>query len=695
LSDAQRVGDEPLPVTLGAGPLVQRAFAVRLSELSPVAREALLVLAVSGDGDTALRAVEDRSGAGLVEAESAGLVVRGSRFDFRHPLMRGAVYGAAAPAERRAAHRALAAVTSGARRAWHLADAQEGLDEKVAETLEEAAREAAVAGGVAAQAQAFERAAELTPESERRVTRLVEAARAWRLSGRIDHVDEVLERALGLATDPRTRAQVQLERGRALVRKRENQQAIELLVAEAERVESLDRKIAGLLYVEAAQAAEVHLGAARTRELAERAHALAGADGDRSELAAVNMLIAARAMSNAPPETRDAELLDRAHELLERAELRVGAEEAHWISYCLAVHERDADARRMSDRAMGEARDAGDVWSLCFGLYARAAIESATGRVDVAHSYALDAVALAEEIGETWRLGEAYAILAEVEAARGDVQACERRLDARRPHVDEAAYKRDWAWAVSLPLGRALVAVGKHDSAVPELEAALAFSRTVAGPRTWYHLVPLELAEAYASIGRARDAEALLREAAPAIESCALVRPKAKLARLRGLLAAEGAIDSTFAQALAHLEAMPQHLETSRVELNWGERLRRAGRSADAVRHLGNALARFEALGASGWAARTRAEFEAASGGVRPAKPRRVDVLTAQELRVSVHAAAGLRDREIAARLYLSPRTVEAYLQSAYRKLGVSNRTQLAGVLAADGIAPEPAAKEP
>ena len=71
-------------------------------------------------------------------------------------------------------------------------------------------------------------------------------------------------------------------------------------------------------------------------------------------------------------------------------------------------------------------------------------------------------------------------------------------------------------------------------------------------------------------------------------------------------------------------------------------------------------------------------------------------MLTAQELRIARHAAGGMRDREIAAALYLSPRTVESHLQSAYRKLDVSNRTQLTGVLAADGIAPlEPVAKDP
>ena len=121
----------------------------------------------------------------------------------------------------------------------------------------------------------------------------------------------------------------------------------------------------------------------------------------------------------------------------------------------------------------------------------------------------------------------------------------------------------------------------------------------------------------------------------------------------------------------------------------------RAGRAGDAVLHLEHALTRFEALGAVGWAERTRGELETATGTARPAQPRRTDVLTAQELRIARHAAAGMRDRDIAALLYLSPRTVESYLHSAYRKLGVSNRTQLAGILAADGIRPSDAVPKP
>jgi DNA-binding CsgD family transcriptional regulator len=681
LSGAQRLGTEPLPAALEAGPLVQGAYSARASRLGAETQRALLLLAAAGESDAVLLATD-----ALVEAEAAGLVVRsGARVDFRHPLMRAAVYGAADPAARRAAHLELAGAATGARRAWHLADAATRPDEAVAGALEAVALEARRMGGVAAQAQALERAAELTAEAGRRVMRLIEAARAWRLAGRAERVDELLAAALSLADSPRLRAEVELERGRSLVRELAGEASIDRLVLEAEAVETVEPKLASRLLVEAALYAEVTVGSPRTVELAEEARSLAGTDGDAAELAAVNMLLAARASAGTPPDERDAELLGRAVELLQRPELRTGTEEAHWVSYVLALHEHDDEARGLNDRALAEARAVGDVWSLCFGLYARAAIEQTTGRVDAASAFALEATGLADQIGEPWRRAEAAAVLGEVEAARGNLEACTRILEER---IGLLPQPRPFGEAAELlPIGFALSACRDYARAIERLEPVVPVFRT-GFPRAWYHLLPVELAEAYLGAGRARDAETLLREAAPGIESCMLVRPRAKLARVQSLLAPEAKIDASFAQALTLLEAVPQPFERARVELCWGERLRSAGRSDEAAPHLEHALAHFEALGAVGWSERARAELETATGSTRPAQPRRTDVLTPQELRVARHAAGGLRDREIAAALFLSPRTVESYLQSAYRKLDVSNRTQLTGVLAADGISP-------
>ena len=686
LTAAQRRGEEPLPAALEAGPLVQRSFAARASKLDADARRALLLLAASGEADPALLLRVAVRPEAIDSVESSGLVTRrAGRLVFHHPLVQSAVYSAATPSDRREAHYTLASAVDGARRAWHLAEAAVGPDESVAELLEAAAGDARLAGGLAAEAQALERAAELTPESEQQARRFLAAARSWRRAGRVEHARAIVERALLLSAAVRTRAEFQLERGAALVREHEVEAPLGLLLAEADQAAPIEPKLAAQMLVRAALAAHIRPDPSAAIALAERACALAGRDGDRAELEAINALVEVRTAAGVPPEEQDFALVARAAQLLEHPELRVGSEEAYWISYCLALHEHDEQARRLSDRALAETRAAGDVWNLCSMLYARAAIEQLTGRIDTARTYASEGVALAEEIGESWRLCEAYGLLAEVEAGRGSTEECMRAADSRLEHWGGQDPLQEFYRANGL--GFACLACGRFDESVSYLEAAVKYVDSGAA-RAWYHLIPLELADAYLGVGRKRDAEAMVRAAAPAIESCRLVRPAAKLARVRGLLVPEGKIDSAFAEALALLERAPHLLEQARVELCWGERLRRAGRSADALAHLEHAVARFEALGAVGWAERTRGELEAATGSTRPAQPRITDDLTAQELRVAGHAAAGMRDREIAALLYLSPRTVESYLQSAYRKLGVSNRTQLAGMLAADGIRP-------
>ena len=674
LTDDQRSGRDPLPAALAAGPLVQRAFAARVDGLDGDGREALLLLAASGEPESALRAMSPAVRAAVESVEAAALVVRRGRLDFRHPLMRAAVYSSAAPETRRAAHARLADVSSGARRAWHLAEATDGPDETVAEALEETSAEARAAGGVAAEAQALERAAELGVEPDRRAGRMLRAAQAWRLAGRIEQANDLLTAALPLAAAPGTRAEIQLERGYNLLRNGDSREAHELLVAEAGRAEPTDRHVAARLYAAVALAALNNPDVGPALPPAERALELAARTGDKVELEALFGAVSARMTRPVPPDEEDELLVLRTTELLEEPTLREG-EQPHWTAYALAELERDEQARRLSEIALADARATDDVWSLSYGFLTRAVLELVTGRVDVARSWAAEAVPLAEQIGERWRLDQARVVRIEIEAARGDVDEC------------EAASFEDPSAHMSLHLGRALLAAGRPKDAVPRLESAwLVFAE--GRPRSWYRLVPLELAEAYVGADRRSDAERVVHEAGPAIERCRLLRPQAKLARVRGLLATEARIDGAFERALGLLDERSHHLERARVELNWGERLRRAGRSLDAASHLEHALTRFEALGATGWAEHARLELEAASGTARPARPQRTAVLSAQELRMARHAAAGMRDREIAAQLYLSPRTVESYLQSAYRKLGVSNRTQLAGVLAADGIRP-------
>src|SRR5205807_9693963 len=149
--------------------------------------------------------------------DTDGLLTLGARVAFRHPLVRSAVYRAASPEDRQAAHRALADTTDPEvdpdRRAWHLAQATPGLDEDVASELERSAGRAQARGGLAAAAAFLERAAALTPEPSRRATRALAAARAQHQAGAFDAALRLVAVAESGPLNELQHAQIDLLRG--------------------------------------------------------------------------------------------------------------------------------------------------------------------------------------------------------------------------------------------------------------------------------------------------------------------------------------------------------------------------------------------------------------------------------------------------------------------------------------------------
>ena len=126
---------------------------------------------------------------------------------------------------------------------------------------------------------------------------------------------------------------------------------------------------------------------------------------------------------------------------------------------------------------------------------------------------------------------------------------------------------------------------------------------------------------------------------------------------------------------------MPTPFERARTELAWGERLRRSGRRTEARERLNGALQIFERLGAAPWAERARGELRASGQSVLTPEQRLEDALTPQELQVAVIVAGGATNREAAAALFLSVKTIEFHLGHVYRKLGIRSRTELAHVV--------------
>ncbi|MFN8221848.1 MAG: LuxR family transcriptional regulator [Gaiellales bacterium] len=683
LEPEHRSGRRPLPSPVSVSETIKRAFGERARSLSVAARSSLLLLAGSGGANraTLARAGADldallAEGTGLVEADDGHVV-------FRHPLVAAAVYAGATHAECLAAHRALADATTGARRAWHLSRAVDAPDEEVASSLEEAATLARRLGDAAAAAEAYERAAALSLDRVDTLRRQSAAAAALRAAGRLQDASRLLETTLQLTTTAGERAEIQLARGELLLEEGLADDAFRLLTAAAAQARGEAAGGAATLLATATYAAQEGRFAPEAGEIAAEARALAGAADDRTELSVLNASLGLWLRSREAPRPEEGEAVVRAAELVRRLGLDSG-QEPPWIGYCLALHERDADARELSDVHLRRARATADIVELCHALYARAALEVTLGATGSAEAYADEAVDLADAIAEPYWISEAESVLAEVHARQGRVR--ESRAALARARASWPDWPR-WEFTERHLGGIALLGTGAFGEAATELaHAATLLDSGVS--RAWHRHVPLDYAEALTLGGRRAQAIEQLRRAEGPIEASSLARPKLKLARVRVLVVADDTVDRELAAAQRLLDELDDPLESARLALCAGERLVRAGRSNEARTQLDQATIAFTGLRAFGWADRARAALSRAGSGTRRQEPLRTSVLTRQELRVARYAASGMRDREIAAALFLSPRTVESHLQRAFRKLGAANRTQLSGILAADGVRP-------
>jgi DNA-binding CsgD family transcriptional regulator len=194
--------------------------------------------------------------------------------------------------------------------------------------------------------------------------------------------------------------------------------------------------------------------------------------------------------------------------------------------------------------------------------------------------------------------------------------------------------------------------------------------------------------EALVRAGQVGEAAAEIEAFASQAERVGRAWPAGAVARCRGLLAGDDEIDAWFGVALEAGarggEFLCDPFERARTELAFGERLRRARRAVDAREPLRAALEVFERLGAEPWARRARSELRATGAAVGPQRDPLARQLTAQELQVALLVAQGMTNREVAAALFLSPKTIEAHLGRIFRKLDVRSRTQLAAMVASE-----------
>ncbi|MCY0917396.1 LuxR C-terminal-related transcriptional regulator [Streptomyces sp. H27-G5] len=710
---AGRLGPLALPEE-GAGlpSRIQDGFLEQIRRLPEAAQAVLLVAAADDSGDltVVLRAAQPLGAAveDLEPAERAGFVrVSGTVVRFRHPLVRYAAYQGAPLARRIAAHRALARALGDAgqahRRAWHLAAASTGPDERVAEELERVAEWAGSRQAMASASAAYERAAQLTADPGPRARRLVRAAQRAADAGQDERCGALADQvplpldAPGVAADfARARAVVELGFRRP-------ETAARILLDSADLTGTDRPDTVASLLTDAVHAAFSAGDATLIEEIASRGPGLPV------------LAVPARLFGGDVPGALDAlralvqDCRDPATGVMDR--LMTGI-------HCQLTGDHAA-AREAAAGAVAHCREQGIGGWLPTTLHLLAQTELALGRHDEASAHAAEGLRLAEYHDLAHRAAHLRAALAMTAAVRGDEEqgralAAEALAYTRPRGVGRGTADALWALGVlELGLGRAEAALEPLESALHPLNSAPepqncapqspeparslksapeplnstpqrldSAPHKAAGPLLCLPLLA-DLVEAAGRAGRperAKEPARLLGEWATALGQPAL---SALARRCQALTGPDSTAEEHFTAALA-LHENGSDYDRARTALLYGEWLRRLRRQIDARDQLRAALEAFERLGARPWAGRARAELGAAGGetGLTTREDGPISLLSPQEREVVRLAAAGASNREIAAQLFLSPRTVGHHLYRAFPKLGVGSRTELAALLA-------------
>jgi DNA-binding CsgD family transcriptional regulator len=674
LNEAQLAGLEPLPEPLPLSRDVEQIYLERVRRLPERTQRALLVAAADDEGDAGLiLQAAGFLGLGsdaLDAAEQKALVaIHDRQFDFRHPLVRSAVYGAATSSERRDAHRALATAlandaTRADRRVWHLAAASLEPDEDVAQALEEAAQRAANRRGHAAEAKALARAAALSLNGTARARRVVRAARAARIACADDYAIALARDAQSEELDALQRAEIACVFAAADVRRGRPFDSFARVLESADEIAELDVEKAVELLIWANASATT---AGQFAALADVSRAATRVLHVAKDGVVLHVLEALAAFPR-PMHGNEAAELDDAFAWASTAN---DPRHVYVVAYALAL---TGDANRFDalvDRAISLSRMTGDLGVLAEALTARASVHSVWQRFDLAEREAEEGRAFARDLGATNTAAQCASVLAKMAAVRGDEAEARRYAD----EVIETASSH----GLMPRVGVARYALAFLDLGYSRWAAALERLHALVDPQrspdpVLAKIALLDTIEAATRAGEMRSAQ----EALEAFEDWSPSAPPFAQPMLhcgRALVHEQRAAEHF--EAALELATLARPFDLARIRLLYGEHLRRERRRKDARALLGSALEAFEEMNADPWAERARSELRASGAVARKRDPSTLGQLTAQELQIVRFVSEGLSNKEIAAQLYLSPRTIDYHLRNVFAKLGITSRTQL------------------
>ena len=653
---------------------LEQGFLRRVRRL-PEGGQVVLLLAAADDSDelSELLVAGAQFGVGepevLVAHRSRLVTLTGHSVQFSHPLVRSAVYRDAGEDLRRRAHLAWAEATvqlDPARSIWHRAAAATTPDEALAADLEGLGAEAQRRAAMDTSAQAYRRSAEVTSDVARRVRCLTSAAEATWEIGNSSLAAELVGSARALASSEAEVARVEHLRGRIQMQTGVVLEGFEILYAGACAASAHLPNTAAAMLVDAYRAASFEGIDVKVRQVGMLAQRLTDVDDPPLEAAFVAGV--AHLWDRQP--AKAAPLLQL---VMDRSEQSSDPAPLVWASMA-SMYLGDNEAGLLfGTRAAVLAREHGALGTLASALemVSFADLPLSLARAEASATEGLQA---ARETAQTPSVAMHLGTLSTIAAYRGAEAHCHELTE----RVFALARRHGLAFAE----GKAVAALGLLDLALgrPELAMDRLARLLETNPHPVIRLIAAtDLVEAATRADhheRAADAAGFIADWGA---SSGLPSARAIAARCDAMLAPPDRAIPLFEQSLAMQAGHGETLGLARTHLLVGEVLRRERRRSQARPHLRSAWEVFDRLGAHPWAERARAELRATGESAQP-RGSTHDALTPQERHIAQLVAGGASSKQVAAQLFLSPRTVDYHLRKVFIKTGISSRTQLRGL---------------
>jgi DNA-binding CsgD family transcriptional regulator len=661
LLELPKAGGFALPSTSSVPSRIELSFQVRLTDVPARVRLLLTVASADPTGDPALlwRAarqlgVDVTTGA---SAEATGLVELGTRVRFCHPLARSAVYRAATAEHRHQAHRVLAEVTDPLtdpdRRAWHRSQSGTGPDDDIAAELTESASRAKARGGAAAAAAFLERAAALSLDPGKRVERTLAAVQAKLDAGAVDAAADLLTTVELGQLDELVHARIDLLRGKIAFVRQTDGDGPAFMIRAAQRLASLDAQRSRDCFLDALEMA-VAVGRATgvTDMVVEAARSAPPApDGADTVLDAL-VLLATDGHRAAVP-------------MLQPIFAGETWKQRPALASMLAAEMWDHEAySAVTTWTMQAGRESGSPLMLRLGLTLVASGAVHTGDFKQAMSAIAEEEAVADAVGSPPMLFHRMH-LAAMRGRRAEATELIESLTAAATARGEGQTIANVHWATAV-----------LNNGLADYPAALAAAKRACAYGDLFHagIALPELIEAAVRCGEHATAATAMDSLTERTLATGNAWGLGVAAYSRALVTEN---EDDFREAVSHLDATPLAVYRARAYLLYGEWLRRQGQRREARARLRVAHELLSDSGAEAFARRAADELRATGEQARSRSRQTYDELTLQEAHIARLVATGATSKEVAARLFLSHRTIDAHLRNIFRKLGITSRRQL------------------